>query len=95
MRSDTGDLELVRILDYDSELAALLHTDDRRRLRDLLIAESFTMGRGRYDSFREYQPKVSSGTWLMIMEGVCGRSIRINDGMFLELLGPGDIFLDL
>ena len=96
MRSDVGDqsLELVRILDYDSELAALLHADDRRRLRDLLIAESFTMARGRYDSFREYQPKVSSEMWLMIMEGICGRSIHINDGMFLELLGVGDVFTD-
>jgi CRP/FNR family cyclic AMP-dependent transcriptional regulator len=85
---------LVRLLDCDVELGLGLDGRQRRILRDLLIVESYTLRPGVDESFRENWARVTTGAWLMIIDGVCARRVETGSGVFAELLGAGDL-LDL
>src|SRR4051794_15166637 len=85
-----GGLRLVRVLDVDPDLGAVLPAADRVEARRELVARAVWCAPGRWVL---PVPRNAAAGWIgvLIVDGMVSRTLTVSGRRSTELLGPGDL----
>ena len=90
MSAAVGEERIVRLLDEDADLAEWIAPERRAAARTELLARAVTLPPGtRIERVPPLGDRSAHG--LVLLDGLVGRSMRLDGTTTMQLLGPGDL----